>query len=76
MTKSLRLGEGVRPRLIIEVSSPDSRVNDVVTKVDHYYRAGVPYYVIAYQGFHVFNARSLEAFQPEARGYLRTLAAG
>jgi peptide/nickel transport system substrate-binding protein len=35
----------------------------------------VPYYVIAYQGFHVFNARALEAFQPEARGYLRSLAA-
>ena len=35
----------------------------------------VPYYVIAYQGFHVFNARALEGFQPEARGYLRSLAA-
>lgn len=34
----------------------------------------LPYYVIAYQGFHVFNARALEAFQPEARGYLRSLA--
>jgi peptide/nickel transport system substrate-binding protein len=36
----------------------------------------LPYYVIAYQGFHVFNTRSLEAFQPEARGYMRSLAAG
>src|SRR5437660_1491960 len=38
--------EGVRPALIVEVTSPASRVNDVVTKVDHYYRAGVPHYVI------------------------------
>jgi Uma2 family endonuclease len=38
--------EGVRPRLIIEVTSPDTRRNDVVTKVDEYYRAGVPLYVI------------------------------
>ena len=36
----------------------------------------VPYYNIAYQGFHVFNTRSLEGFQPEARGYMRSLAAG
>ena len=35
----------------------------------------VPYYVISYQGFHVFSARALEAFRPDARGYLRSLAA-
>ena len=38
--------EGVRPRLLIEVTSPDTRKNDVVTKVNEYYRAGVPLYVI------------------------------
>jgi Uma2 family endonuclease len=38
--------EGVRPTVLIEVASPDSRVNDVEVKVDHYYQAGVPYYVI------------------------------
>ena len=39
--------EGVRPILIVEVTSPDTRVNDVVTKVDHYARAGVLQYVVA-----------------------------
>ncbi|MBL8794585.1 MAG: Uma2 family endonuclease [Planctomycetia bacterium] len=38
--------EGVRPALLIEIVSPAYRVNDVVTKVDHYHRAGVPWYVI------------------------------
>jgi colicin import membrane protein len=38
--------EGVRPKLITEVVSPDSRVNDVEIKLDHYHRARVPYYII------------------------------
>ncbi len=38
--------EGARPKLIIEVTSPETRRNDVVTKVDEYYRAGVALYVI------------------------------
>jgi colicin import membrane protein len=39
--------EKVRPTLIIEVTSPATRVNDVKTKVVQYALAGVPYYVIA-----------------------------
>jgi colicin import membrane protein len=39
--------EGVRPSLIIEVSSPNTRVLDVKTKVKQYAQAKVPYYVIA-----------------------------
>jgi Uma2 family endonuclease len=39
--------EGVRPSLIIEVTSPKTRVNDVKTKVKQYARAKVPHYVIA-----------------------------
>ncbi len=39
--------EGVRPSLIIEVSSPKTRVLDVKTKVQQYAQAKVPYYVIA-----------------------------
>jgi Uma2 family endonuclease len=39
--------EKVRPSLIIEVTSPSTRVNDVKTKVKQYARARVPYYVIA-----------------------------
>jgi Uma2 family endonuclease len=38
--------ERARPRLIIEVTSPGTRRNDVVTKVDQYYEAGVRLYVI------------------------------
>ncbi|MCS6850388.1 MAG: Uma2 family endonuclease [Gemmataceae bacterium] len=38
--------EGVGPELIIEVVSPNTRINDVETKVQHYHRARVPYYVI------------------------------
>jgi Uma2 family endonuclease len=39
--------EKVRPALIIEVTSPKTRVLDVETKVKQYARAQVPYYVIA-----------------------------
>ncbi|HZW32358.1 MAG TPA: Uma2 family endonuclease [Isosphaeraceae bacterium] len=39
--------EKVRPRLIIEVTSPDTRVNDVKTQVKQYARAKVPHHVIA-----------------------------
>jgi Uma2 family endonuclease len=38
--------EGVRPRMLIEVVSPNYRNNDVVIKVEHYHRAQVPLYVI------------------------------
>jgi colicin import membrane protein len=39
--------EKVRPTLIIEVTSPKTRVNDTKTKVKQYARARVPYHVIA-----------------------------
>ena len=39
--------EGAEPILVVEVTSPDTRQNDVVTKVDYYHRAKVPLYVIA-----------------------------
>jgi colicin import membrane protein len=46
--KTLHVGvEGARPELVVEVTSPDTRVNDVGVKVDFYYSAGVPLYVIA-----------------------------
>lgn len=38
--------EGVRPALIVEITSPETRGHDVMTKVDHYELAGVPLYVI------------------------------
>ena len=39
--------ERARPVLVVEVTSPKTRVNDVGIKVDYYHRAGVPLYVIA-----------------------------
>ena len=39
--------EGAEPLLVVEVTSPDTRQNDVVIKVDYYHRAKVPLYVIA-----------------------------
>jgi colicin import membrane protein len=38
--------EGVRPELIIEVTSPNSRKLDLVTKRRQYHQAGVPWYAI------------------------------
>ena len=38
--------EGVRPTLLVEVVSPNSRTNDVDVKVEEYYRARVPWYII------------------------------
>jgi Uma2 family endonuclease len=38
--------EKVRPNLIIEVTSKDTRFNDLVTKVTQYHQAGVRQYVI------------------------------
>ena len=39
--------DGLRPALVIEVTSPDTRGNDVEIKFDFYHRARVPLYVIA-----------------------------
>ena len=39
--------EGARPALVIEVTSPATRTNDVGIKVAYYHRARVPLYVIA-----------------------------
>src|SRR5262249_32197037 len=38
--------EGVRPTLILEVTSESTRQTDLVTKRRQYYRAGVEFYVI------------------------------
>jgi colicin import membrane protein len=39
--------EGATPALVVEVSSPDTRSNDVGIKVEYYHQAKVPWYVIA-----------------------------
>jgi colicin import membrane protein len=38
--------EGARPALVIEITSPETRSNDVGIKVEYYHQAGVPLYVI------------------------------
>jgi Uma2 family endonuclease len=38
--------EGVRPRLLMEITSRATRHNDLEIKVEHYHRAQVPLYVI------------------------------
>jgi colicin import membrane protein len=39
-------GIGAEPVLAIEVTSPSTRHTDLTKKVDHYYRAGIPLYII------------------------------
>jgi len=39
--------DGVRPAMVVEVTSPDTRTNDVEANVDYYHRARVPLCVIA-----------------------------
>ncbi len=38
--------EGVRPLLLLKITSPATRTNDLGIKVQHYHQAEVPYYVI------------------------------
>jgi colicin import membrane protein len=63
--------EGARPALVIEVTSPSTRINDVVTKVDYYHRARVPLYVIADVLKEDGNERQIEliGYQLTARRY-------
>jgi Uma2 family endonuclease len=73
--------EGVRPALVIEVTSPQTRKLDLADKVDGYDRAGIPFYVIVdiiehrgveiprLQGYHQTLA-GYELFAPDERGWL------
>jgi colicin import membrane protein len=66
--------QGARPVLTIEIVSPDAaaprvRDNDVVIKVDHYYRARVPQYVIIDQE-REGGPRRLLGYRRGRRGYL------
>jgi Uma2 family endonuclease len=60
--------EGVRPILIIEVSSLKTRVNDVKTKVKEYARAGVLHYIIADNRTRKGEARRLELYRYQLKG--------
>jgi Uma2 family endonuclease len=52
--------EGARPALVVEETSPDTRVNDVETKVDYYHRAMVPWYVIADVSYDANGRRQID----------------
>lgn len=73
--------EGVRPTLIVEVTSPETRRFDLYEKVDHYDLAGVPFYVIVdaveRRGTPVVRVVGYEragtayrTMQPDERGWL------
>src|SRR5262249_42071 len=62
--------EAVRPALIIEVTSPKTRVNDVEAKVKEYARARVPHYVIAdADEEHDRRRLTLRAYRLKRRAY-------
>jgi Uma2 family endonuclease len=72
--------EGVRPDVIIEITSPETRSNDLVDKVAIYAQAGVPLYLIVdtrvwrgqetlyLLGYHL-TPRGYEALAPDQRGW-------
>jgi Uma2 family endonuclease len=63
--------EGGHPLLVIEIVSPDPqmRENDVVKKVAHYHRAGVPLYVIV-DWKREDEPRRLLAYRDTPQGYV------
>jgi colicin import membrane protein len=66
---TLRLAEsGGRCLFVVEIVSPDTRNNDAVVKVEHYYRAGVPLYVLIDQE-QEGGPRRLVAYRPGADRY-------
>jgi hypothetical protein len=61
---------GGRCLTAFEIVSPDTRVNDMVNKVDHYYRVGVPHYIVIDQE-REGGPRQLVGFRPGAGKYER-----
>jgi Uma2 family endonuclease len=79
--------EGVRPALLVEVTSPETRQNDLLDKVDIYEQAGVPLYVIIdtrlWKGAEQLHLiayhlapNGYEVLAPDERGWLRLEPAG
>jgi hypothetical protein len=79
--------EGARPVLVVEVTSPDTRRNDLKDKVDFYHRAKVQVYVIADAresggerrltliGYR-YAPRGYRPIKPDAQGRIRLEALG
>jgi hypothetical protein len=60
---------GGRCELVVEVVSPSTRGNDVVHKFDHYYRVGIPLYVLIDQEDED-GPRWLRAYRHTPTGYV------
>jgi hypothetical protein len=52
--------EGARPVLVAEVTSPETRSNNVGIKMDYYHRAKVPWYVVADVTYEAGDERRIE----------------
>ncbi len=65
--------EGAQPALVVEVTSPQSRKNDLETKVDLYHAAKIPLYVIADARTETEETRRLDliAYRYQPDGYER-----
>jgi hypothetical protein len=63
--------EGARPVLVAEVTSPETRSNDLGIKKDYYHRARVPWYVIADVTHEAGDERRIELmlFRRTRRGW-------
>jgi hypothetical protein len=64
--------ERARPALVVEVTNPNTRQNDLGPKVDYYHRAGVPLYLIADVPERTPERRiTLIGYRHAPRGYVR-----
>jgi colicin import membrane protein len=65
--------EGLRAALVVEVTSPATRLNDVEIKFDYYQRARVPLYVLADARIdkHDIRRLNLSVFASKPQGYER-----
>jgi Uma2 family endonuclease len=62
---------GAQPVLAIEVTSPSTRDTDLTKKVDHYYRAGIPWYIIVdHMGDEDHPSLRLLAYRATPEGYV------
>ncbi len=70
--------EGARPAMVIEVTSPSTRTNDIGPKVRYYKRAQVPLYVIADVRVENEDERRIEfiVYRRTAAGYRRSNLGG
>ncbi|MBC8162051.1 MAG: Uma2 family endonuclease [Roseiflexaceae bacterium] len=63
--------EAARPALVIEVTSPHTRIHDLANKTDDYFDAGVPLYVIVdFSERRRTHTRRLLGYQTSLDGYV------